>query len=353
MITTYILKNKNIIEFDDTTNQWTLKSGATLLSAKPSLTPALVASRAATSTINPNGTATLNVDVSFPSISTLASFVQGGSTNGKSWLDRNCLSKPTSTTANENTSATSQSETKDESKKSLNKTEKVKLYKDVITFCKDFGFKPDPRLMNNIIHDNDPVSLLLNSMELIGADKELLENAESEMNSPEFTEIKERLARVECKKVVNHRLEIFYGSAGTGKTTEAISQYPNATIISGSASADPDELFYTFDPATKAYIPTSITEAMINGEPIIIDEGNLYPQCIWSRLQAVLDGKSTITDKKNVIVIKDGFKIIVTMNLEVLGNKYPLPEPIVSRAAVIKNFDKVKFDKLVENVWCD
>jgi len=354
MITNYILKNGVQISFDDVAKTYTLKAGATLLSVKQSLSPNLVAMRNANATMNADGTATTNVDLIFfeKSISSLASLVQGGSTNGKTWLSRNLTNGQT---APNQTQATNSQPNQNNAQNNVgihSKSEAVKLWNDIENFVKDFGIEVAPRTMNSICFDNAPSDFIRNQMSLIGADDDLVKTAKNEFKQPEWKEILSKLSTVHPKEKINQRLEIFFGKQGTGKTYQAQKEYPNAVKISGKPNFDADTLFFEFNAKTlKRDIPTEITEAMINGKPIIIDEGNLFPKEVWSRLQPVLDGSKELTDFGNKIVIKDGFKIIVTMNLKVNGERFVLPEPIVDRASRIENFDEVKVEKLVENAW--
>ena len=77
---------------------------------------------------------------------------------------------------------------------------------------------------------------------------------------------------------------------------------------------------------------------MEEGQSIVLDEINLLPFDSIRFLQEILDGKTSFIYKGNTINIKDGFKIIGTMNLNLGGQTYPLPEPLVDRAEDIKEF---------------
>lgn len=351
MITTYNLKNGIVIEYDDTTKLWTLKAGATLLSVKSSLSPTLDNLRRANATINNNGTATLNVDTSFKGISGLASFVQGGSTNGQTWLNRNCVSKPNQTTTNTQQQNIAPNNQNNDSVQSL--TEAIQLWKDIQASVLDFGIEElDTRTMNTICYVKNPGDFIKNQLALLGVDDDLVKTAEKKFTQPEWKTMFKKLASIKPKGETNHRLEIFFGKPGTGKTYQAEKEYPNAVKISGKPNFDADLLFFRFNGKTcKNDIPTEITEAMINGQPIIIDEGNLFSNEVWTRLQPVLDNSTSLKDFGNVIQIKDGFKIIVTMNLKTNVGRFVLPAPIVSRASRIENFDDVKVERLVKIAW--
>jgi midasin (ATPase involved in ribosome maturation) len=137
-------------------------------------------------------------------------------------------------------------------------------------------------------------------------------------------------------------LEIFYGPAGTGKTSRAIAENPTATRIVASATQDPSELFtrnVVNDHGGVDVVLTELGQAMVDGKPIIIDEVNLYQQCVMTRLQGATDGGKFLTDNGVNLTIKDGFKIVGTMNLETNLGKATLPDPLVSRAAKVEKME--------------
>lgn len=78
--------------------------------------------------------------------------------------------------------------------------------------------------------------------------------------------------------------------------------------------------------------------AVKTGRTIILDEINLCNDEVLRALQTLSDNKQYFNYKGQRIEIKDGFKIIGTMNLSVNGCIYALPEPLVDRAGLIKEF---------------
>ena len=104
----------------------------------------------------------------------------------------------------------------------------------------------------------------------------------------------------------------------------------------------PDDLMRTFDfnddNGNPVFKPSTLRLAMENGLPIIFDEINLLSFDCLRLLQTLTDGKSTINYNGDTITVKDGFKIIGTMNLTVNDQVYNLPEPLVDRAASITEF---------------
>jgi midasin (ATPase involved in ribosome maturation) len=92
---------------------------------------------------------------------------------------------------------------------------------------------------------------------------------------------------------------------------------------------------------------------MQEGKPIILDEANLLNSAVLARLQSVLDNTDKVTDRGQDIAIKDGFKVIMTMNLETNLGKTPLPNPLVSRAIELIDFDldPAFKDKTANYIW--
>jgi len=339
----FTLKTKKINATCDYVSESNVKllSGAIIQPASASLEASLVALRNTNTTTNATGQIITTADLTFKSLSRLASFIYGCSKNGKA-VFAPYISGSTSTTSSESTEAN----TDEASEKTAATTKKVDtdaLAKSIITFCKDFEFVPDPRLLNSLLYESNPSDFIVNSMELVGYDEDLLNRAKDKFTSYEWKEIMKTLKSLApSHNRFNQRLEIKFGSAGTGKTTAAMAEYPKAHKLVASASADPDDLFTFFDPATKNYELTDIAKAMTNGEPIIIDEANLYNAVVLQRLQGITDSTDSIYDRGIELKIADGFKIIMTLNLETNFGKTPLPNPLVSRASKIENYNNLQ-----------
>ena len=328
-----------------------LKQGSMVKPLQSSADKLVKSLRDTTTTTDASGNLITTKDITFNSKSSLAAFIQGCSTNGDAYCERHfgiprtpkdddTISKPSSK-AEEKTTTTEE----ENIEKSIEDSgEKVKdaLAKSIMTFCKDFEFKPDPRLLNSILFESDPSQFIVNSMELVGFDEDLLQRAKDKFRSMEWKNIIKTLKSLKPSHTrFNQRLEIKYGSAGTGKTTAAIAEYPTAHKLVASASADPDDLFTFFDPSTKKYELTDIAKAMVEGKPIIIDEANLYNGVVLQRLQGITDSTNSIFDRGMELKIAEGFKVIMTLNLETNMGRTPLPNPLVSRASKIENYDNL------------
>lgn len=336
----------NIDYIDD--KNITLKSGALLGIESASLDANNKSIRNNTNYVNNNSTL---CDLTFKSKSAIASFIVGSPQSGNRffapYLGTNNQAPQQNASVNNTTTQPQQQASQTQNNNTNTSVDNNKLAKQIITFCKDFVFNPDNRCLNTLKYVKDPSDYLVSFMELTNYPTETLEDAKSKFRSYEWKELMKSLNSVIPSKTgrINQRLIIKYGSAGTGKTTDAIRQYPNAVKIVASASADPDDLFTRFDPSTKTYVLTELGNAMQNGQPIIVDELNLFNQVILQRLQGCLDNTETVVDRNIKIDIKDGFLLIATMNLETNLGKTPLPNPLVSRAMSIENYDsKVNVD---------
>ena len=348
-ITITTKKYQAVIEYNDPKNI-VLKTGAVLGIESPSLSQSDKIIRALLCTAGTNVT---QCDYTFKSASSVASVLVGSPQSGNRFFAK-YLGNATPTTNSSNQQSNSgannpNSTTSSGSAPINNNLTTDAVAKSIITFCKDFSFDINPRIINTMFYiDKKEINgYLVNCMELMGFDESLLELARKKFTSPEWKQIVSNLKNLTpTRPNMNKRLVVFYGPAGTGKTTKAVQEYgildENGLAknrVVASASADPDEMFTHFEPTTKRYELSPIGEAMLNGQPIIIDEANFYCSEALSRLQGVTDEQTSLTDNGILIPIKDGFKIIITMNLTTnTGGMRPLSEPLVSRCESIKNY---------------
>ena len=97
---------------------------------------------------------------------------------------------------------------------------------------------------------------------------------------------------------------------------------------------------FTFDDNGNAQFSKSVfAQAMENGEPIVCDEMNLASNTLLQFMQSILDNSKSIFMDGQELVIKEGFKVIGTMNDVVSGVDRILPEPIIDRALDIRYFE--------------
>lgn len=226
------------------------------------------------------------------------------------------------------------------------------LVKKWFDFFSEFHFKPQPRFMNTMAHSGSAAGI----QEYVVGYFELTNNSYAmdvaeKVKSREFAELVADTLTVKTDRRINNRLEVYYGEPGGGKTTTAICNHPDAKVVLCHASMTPDELFRGFDfeeekdkdgnvvGSHPVFKGCALREAMEQGKVVILDEINLLNEDCRRALQAVTDAKTSVTINNDTIAIKDGFKVVGTMNLNVGDMVFPLPPALVDRAEVIKRFE--------------
>ena len=155
------IKTKDfLVEIDSVNNIYTIKSGSVLKERRPSFSSALAELRDSSCSKDSTGVETTTTDVVFKSLSSLASFIQGASTNGKQYFNRWLGTKTTASSKEEKVETpveTPVEKTEDSSKEETpkpkatcysdlskeEKQERKNLYNDIISFFKDIDYKPD------------------------------------------------------------------------------------------------------------------------------------------------------------------------------------------------------------------
>lgn len=214
----------------------------------------------------------------------------------------------------------------------------------LMNFFSEFSFSPNFRFVNtfskicNKFGSDKAKKYVANYFAL--TDNSYQNAIVNKMNSQEFDGILSFFSSIEPQKFINNRFKLYYGSQGTGKTTEAMAEANNNCTVCHSAMLPSDLMEdFAFDDGKATFKPSQLCKAMTEGKIIVLDEINLLPFESLRFLQSILDGKESFVYKGNTIVIKDGFQIIGTMNLQVNGMVYALPEPLVDRAADLKEFE--------------
>ena len=212
---------------------------------------------------------------------------------------------------------------------------------DLINFFKDFEFEPNFRFVNTLRKNSSTYEnakqYICNYFKL--TDNAYKEDVQEKTKSQEFKNIISNLQQIEITNTINSRLKIYYGSQGTGKTTQALKETNNVVMVCHSAMLPNDLLEdFKFEEGKPAFKKSALWQAMENGTKITLDEINLLPFESLRFLQSILDNKTEINYKGQVIHIKEGFQIIGTMNLTVNGSVFNLPEPLVDRAIELKEY---------------
>lgn len=211
-----------------------------------------------------------------------------------------------------------------------------KLMSKFIDFFVDFNFSPSIRFMNTLAQTYDP-QYVSNYFAIMNSP--YLEDIQSKIKSPEFERLLSDMKTIPVTKKINNRFDLYYGSQGTGKTTTALRESDGRCIIC-NGSMVPSDLMedFVFSDGKANFQWSEFASAMMNGYTITLDEINLLPFETLRFLQGLVDNKKSFVYKGKEVIIKDGFKIIGTMNLIVNGAVYNLPEPLVDRCSTIKEF---------------
>ena len=221
-------------------------------------------------------------------------------------------------------------------------------YKDFLKFFSETSFKPSIRMIDTLSRLN-----LKSGQNYIGWFMELINHPDREvivpkLKSDEWKNIHSQMLDI-YKKVgksidpINTRLEIVYGPNGTGKTYDVIKEYqekyPDIGVMACSSSmSSAEDLLQVFDfekDGKPVFKDSPLTEAIKKDQPVILEEARLMQQSAMAFLQSLLDCKDYVDTCRGRLYIGPNFKVIMTMNLEVNGVVYELPEPIVDRAQVI------------------
>lgn len=213
----------------------------------------------------------------------------------------------------------------------------------IINFFKEFEFEPNFRFMNTLSFKASESQA--NALDYIRNYFALVDNSykseiESKCKSKEFKEILKSLKTyAKPTSHINQRFAVYYGSAGTGKTTLAMKESENRCVVC-NASMLPSDLMedFVFNGGQPTFQKSTLWNCMEQGLPIVLDEINLLPFDSLRFLQGILDGKKEFDYKGHKVTIADGFKVIGTMNLSIGGMIYGLPEPLIDRCADMKQF---------------
>lgn len=212
--------------------------------------------------------------------------------------------------------------------------------KKFIDFFSEFSFEPNYRFVNTFSYCNtisEAIEYTTRYFEL--SDSPYTNSIVEKMKSPEFNDIALELVNITPSTKINTRFKLYYGSAGTGKTTAAMKEADGNCMVCHSAMLPSDLMEdFKFEEGKAAFQPSSLYKAITEGKKIVLDEINLLPFESLRFLQSILDGKKEFNYKGINVQIKDGFQIIGTMNLNVNGSVYSLPEPLVDRAEQIKKY---------------
>jgi len=213
----------------------------------------------------------------------------------------------------------------------------------LMDFFTEFSFTPSFRFVNTFAFmanksKKSAREYVRNYFALM--DSSYIKEVEQKIKSTEFEQIINNVAQYgEPSTHINTRLKIYYGNAGTGKTTLAQMESENRCIVCNSSMLPSDLMEdFIFKDGNPDFNPSLLWDCMEQGKTVVLDEINLLPFDSLRFLQGIVDGKTEFYYKNRPVHIKEGFQIIGTMNLSLGGMIYGLPEPLVDRCSEAKEF---------------
>lgn len=192
-----------------------------------------------------------------------------------------------------------------------------------------------PRMVSTMLHHSNPESYLYGYLKLTGRE---CDDFMKKTQSQEWRRMMNKLKSANPKRI-NKRLVIYFGPPGGGKTTAALREAGKKIGMHKDMTAKELMFDFTFKDGEAQFSKSVFAQAMENGEAIVCDELNLASNTLLQFMQSVLDNSKSIFMDGQELVIKEGFKVIGTMNDVVSGVDRILPEPIIDRALDIRYFE--------------
>lgn len=213
----------------------------------------------------------------------------------------------------------------------------------LMDFFSEFSFTPSFRFANTFAFmacqsKKAAIEYVSNYFALM--DSSYIKEVVEKVKSAEFSQIVENIAQYGAPAShINNRFKVYFGPAGTGKTTIAQEESENRCIVCNSSMLPSDLMEdFVFTDGNPDFNPSLLWECMEQGKTIVLDEINLLPFDSLRFLQGIVDGKTEFYYKNRPVHINEGFQIIGTMNLSLGGMVYGLPEPLVDRCSSAKEF---------------
>lgn len=231
-------------------------------------------------------------------------------------------------------------------------------YINLQNFLTEFGIFPSPRFVNTLSHKARKEGTMA-AIEYTRCRYEVVgllayDSLKEKIQSDEYKMIVESLKWGNPSITVNRHIEVAYGPAGSGKTTDAIRRAAkcyngvesDVPVVTLSADQLSTEIFFNtyVEPGTGELksVKTPLLQAIEAGRDAVVDEFNLGNLGEMKAFQYVTDNKPTMVLEGTdiTITIHPDYKIYATMNLYQEDNTaYPIPEPVGDRCYDIKQVD--------------
>lgn len=210
----------------------------------------------------------------------------------------------------------------------------------------DFEFAYDARCWNTVLRKTniDEMSQhFANLYEICGGTQPY--DFRALMDSYEIQAIfKQMMELPKSGKIINKRLEIYYGLWAAGKSYAVSSKYPDAIVESADYTVTTDSFYRHFDliNGQQVFADTSFTTALKEGKTYILEEAMSMDPAVISSLKPILDGRDNITipATNEVVHIHPDFKMIMVFNLETNGKMSFVDKGIASRAMICQRFER-------------
>lgn len=246
-----------------------------------------------------------------------------------------------SSNSNTSSNVTSDSNTIDRYTTNVTKTEN-QIKREVMEGIEElqntmlqFDTAVTPRMVSTMLHHSNPEAYLYGYLKLTGRE---CDDFMKKTQSQEWRRMMNKLKSANPKRI-NKRLAIYFGPPSGGKTTAALREAGKKIGMHKDMTAKELMFDFTFKDGEAQFSKSVFAQAMENGEPIVCDEINLASNTLLQFMQSVLDNSKSIFMDGQELVIKEGFKVIGTMNDVVSGVDRILPEPIIDRALDIRYFE--------------
>ena len=204
-----------------------------------------------------------------------------------------------------------------------------------LKFFSEFNFTVSYRFLDTFLRADNKPEYVTNYFTLCG--HPWATEVANKVKSAEFKDLCAHLT-YKPEKVVNSRIKVYYGPAGTGKTTVACGEADTCIVCAADMQCTDILKDFCFKDGKPSFEKSAVWLAIEQGKKVVFDEINLLSKQVLQFLQGLTDGKPYVDFEGTRINIHPDFQIIGTMNLIVNGMNFPLPEPIVDRCSEIKEF---------------